>query len=150
MATSLLVDLTAIQVRSGGTGPLTLGAAATASRGTEALQNGGTYSYSVQQNDDFETGQCVYMAGSLTIVRTPRWSSNGNAAINVLAGSIINFTLLAADVLASQQSSVSAVIAAMVSGDADFSALPDEANGDTVPTAGSGQLYLSGGNLKVA
>jgi len=42
-----------------------------------------------------------------------------------------------------------AALAAILSGAITFN-LPDEADGDTIPSPGSGRLYLSGGVLKVA
>jgi hypothetical protein len=38
----------------------------------------------------------------------------------------------------------------VMTGQVAFNGLPEEANGDTIPAAGSGLPYLSGGVLKIA
>lgn len=47
-----------------------------------------------------------------------------------------------------QAASISEILS-ILSGNATF-AIPDEANGDPIPSPGSGQMYLSGGVLKIA
>lgn len=101
MATSTLVDLTAVRVNVGGAGPLVLGAAAQACRGVEALTDGATYSYSIQQGNEYEYGRCIYVAATVTITRDPTGSSNGGSPLAVSAGSIVEFTALSDDLAAS-------------------------------------------------
>lgn len=97
MAASNLVDLVKIQVITLGTGALGLGQPVAMFRGLGALIDGGTYSYSIQHNGDYEYGQGVYSAGGATLTRSPIASSNGNAAIFLTAGAAVTFTALAAD-----------------------------------------------------
>lgn len=167
MGVSTLVDLVKIQVSSSGTGPFVLGAAIPGFRGIEALVDSTIYSYSVQSGANYEVGTGVYSAGTQTLIRTPIFSSNGSATIAFPANVGVSFTALAADfatgggtiplvdalgnstVLAITQRAVTAAIESILGGTAVFS-LPDEANGDAIPAAGSGRLYLSAGVVKVA
>lgn len=167
MGISTLVDLVKIQVLSSGTAPFQLGSAVPGFRGPEALIDGVTYSYSVQSGSNYEAGTGVFVASSQTLVRTPQVSSNGNAAVAFPANTQVSFTALATDfasgsgtvplvdslgtstILAITQRAATAAIEAILNGTAVFS-LPDEANGDPIPSPGSGQLYLSAGVLKIA
>lgn len=170
---SLLPDLVKIQVLSSGTGPFQLGAAATGFRGIEALVDGGNYSYSVQSGAQFELGTCVWNAGSGLLIRTPLVSSNGNAAVAFGANVEVKFVALGqdltppgalpivqvegtgTDVAMSQKATTDSLqaildqITSLLAGGQAFT-LPDEADGDTIPTAGSGLPYLSAGVMKIA
>lgn len=97
MTTPKLVDLVKVVVASGGTGVLTLGAAATAYRGVSALTDNETYSYLIQQGAEFEVGTGIYLASGAHFSRTPEFSSNGNAPITVQVGSAISFVARAED-----------------------------------------------------
>lgn len=167
MGVSTLVDLVKIQVLSSGTGPFELGAAVPGFRGVEALISSAIYSYSVQSGSLYEVGTAVYLADTQTLVRTPVVSSNGNAAVAFPANVQVNFTALASDyatgggsiplvdalgnstVLAITQRAVTAAIQSILEGTAVFD-LPDEADGDSIPSPGSGRMYLSAGVLKIA
>lgn len=94
---STLVDLVKIQCLSSGTGAFSLGPAVPGYRGVEALVDGATYSYSVQQDSRYEVGTGVYLADTQTLVRTPSVSSNGNAAVAFAANAQITFTARAED-----------------------------------------------------
>ena len=97
---STLVDRVKIRSLSSGTGPFQLGPAVPAYRGTEALIDGGTYSYSVEQGATYEVGTAVYLASSGVLVRSPQISSRGGAAVPFGANAEINFTALAGDLTA--------------------------------------------------
>lgn len=97
MALSQLVDLVKITITSTGTGVLTLGAAIPGYRGVEALTDGQTYSYSIQQNGNYEVGQGTYLAAGTQFVRTPEYSSNGGATIDLATGAALVFTARAED-----------------------------------------------------
>jgi hypothetical protein len=98
MTASTLVDLVRIQSATVGTGTITLGGAAPGGfRGTAALVNGATYSYCIQQGNDYEFGQGVYTASGTTFTRVPTASSNGNAAIVLFPGANVDFVVTAAD-----------------------------------------------------
>ena len=171
---STLVDRVKIFVLSSGTGAFQLGAAVPAFRGIEALTDGSTYSYAVENGSSYEAGTGVYLAESGVLVRTPVLSSAGNAAVAFPAGVQIVFTALAQDLIAtggslpivdalgdspvlaiSQHAASVAIEAAMtavasiLNGESTFT-LPDEANGDSIPATGSGLPYLSAGVLKIA
>jgi hypothetical protein len=113
---SSFVDLVKIKVTSFGTGALTLGSAVPGYRGVEVLTNGSTYGYSIQQNDNFEYGTGTYLAATQQLIRTPLGSSNGGTALNLTAGTVVSFVVLAEDLTAiqqqiSQQATVAAAIA---------------------------------------
>lgn len=99
MATSTLVDLVKIYVASVGTGAVTLGSAVPSYRGREALTNGQTYSYSIQQEGTFEYGRGVYLATGHQFVRTPFGSSSGGVALNLQPNAAIAFVVLAEDIV---------------------------------------------------
>lgn len=100
MAASQLVDLVQIYATSAGTGALTLGQAVPGYRGTEALLNGGTYSYSIQQGANYELGTGTYLSTGHEFIRTPEASSNGNAAVDLAANARVSFVALSRDILA--------------------------------------------------
>jgi hypothetical protein len=98
MATpSTLVDNVAVYATSTGTGAIGLGAAVAGYRGIEALTNGQSYSYSIQQDSQWELGRAAYLSASKQLVRAPLYSSNGNAAISLYPNAIVSFVLLAED-----------------------------------------------------
>lgn len=97
---STLVDRVKIFVNSSGTGPFVLGAAVPAFRGVEALQDGATYSYAVENGSNYEAGTCEYVSSLGQLVRTPVISSNGGAAVAFPAGVQVAFTALAQDLIA--------------------------------------------------
>lgn len=120
MAASL-VDLVKINIASTGTGTLTLGTAVAAYRGAEALTNGASYSYTIQQGGAYEVGTGTYLvSGNLKqLTRTVRFSSDGGAAIKLTSGAQVSLTVLAED-LDSVQLSADAIAAAnSVVGQAD-------------------------------
>lgn len=94
---STLVDLTKINITSTGTGALTLGSAATGYRGVEALTNGRSYSYSIQQGANWEIGRGTYLADSQQMTRSVMFSSRGGSAIKLAGGAQVAFTALAED-----------------------------------------------------
>lgn len=97
MTASLLVDGVKIVVNSTGTGALTLGAAVPSFRGIEALTNGSQYSYAIQVDGDFEWGTGTYLQTSQTLTRSPLWSSNGGAPLDLPANAQVSFVALAED-----------------------------------------------------
>lgn len=94
---STLVDRVKIFSESSGSGPFVLGNALPAFRGVEALVDGLTYSYAVENGSDYEAGQCVYVQGANQLLRTPSISSNGGAPVAFPANVAIAFTALAVD-----------------------------------------------------
>lgn len=97
---STLVDRVKIFVESSGTGPFQLGNAVPAFRGSEALIDGLTYSYAVESGSDYEVGQGVYVLAVDQLIRAPTLSSAGGAPVAFPANVTINFTALAADLVA--------------------------------------------------
>lgn len=103
MATSsTLVDRVKIFVESSGTGPFELGNALPAFRGSEVLIDGLTYSYAVENGSDYEAGQGVYVSAVNQLLRAPTISSASGAPVAFPANVALNFTALAADLLAGQ------------------------------------------------
>lgn len=160
MPLSTLVDCTQIYVSSTGTGPLTLGAAVTGFQGREALTDGALYSYRILTGGAaYEFGQGTWVSSTNTLTRTPMGSSDGGAAISVPVNAQVAITVLAEDLrnivygqaaaAAAGAEAAQALIDTLVSGGIAFS-LPDEANGDIIPSPGSGLPYLSAGVLKIA
>lgn len=97
---STLVDRVKIFVESSGTGPFQLGNALPSFRGSEALVDGLTYSYAVESGSDYEVGQGVYVLAVDQLIRAPTLSSNGGAPVSFPANVAVNFTALAADLVA--------------------------------------------------
>lgn len=93
------VDLVRCTVTSSGTGPFTLGNNVTGFFGREKLQDGASYSYSVQQGDNKEVGAGTYIASTNTLTRTVRSSSNGGAPVAFDVGAEVAFTFTAADIV---------------------------------------------------
>jgi hypothetical protein len=94
----MLVDLVKVYATTSGTGTITLGVPVDSFRGTEALQDGATYSYTIQQGSTYEYGRCSYVAASKQITRAPLGSSQGGAAINLQPNAVVTFTALAEDI----------------------------------------------------
>ena len=98
MTTVTFVDLVAVAATSSGTGPFTLGNAVSGFDGVNALVDGATYSYSVQQGANFEQGRGTYVAATRTLTRTVRKSSYGpGVAVGFAQGAQVTFTLSAED-----------------------------------------------------
>lgn len=97
MTNATPVNLVRITVLSTGTGTLSLGPAVSAFRGVEALVDGQTYSYSIQQGANFEYGRGVYGAAGQTLTRGVIGSSYGNAPVNLGPNAICVFPALAED-----------------------------------------------------
>lgn len=97
MPNSTLVNLVRCTILNTGTGTLQLGAALPAFRGVEALTDGDTYSYSIQQGSNFETGQGVYSQSDGTLTRGVIESSAGNAAISLSPNAACTFPALDID-----------------------------------------------------
>lgn len=97
MVNATPVNLVKVTCLSQGTGTLELGPALTAFRGVEALIDGKTYSYSIQQGGNYEYGRGVFAASGNTLTRGVLASSYGNAAIALVANAIVCFPALAED-----------------------------------------------------
>lgn len=97
---STLVDRVKIRCLSSGTGPFQLGPAVPAYRGVEALTDGVTYSYAVEEGANFEAGTGLYLASSQTLVRSPQISSRDGVAVSFGVNAQINFVALAQDIIA--------------------------------------------------
>ncbi len=109
MTASTLVDLVKIAINTTGTGTLTLGSALAAFRGVEALSDGMTYSYSIQQFGNYEIGTGVYSATPSTLTRGVQHSSNGGTAIDLSANAVLTVTVLATDYLAINAAAIASV-----------------------------------------
>ncbi len=90
-------NLCRVQILSTGTGPFLLGPAVPAFRGIEALVDGRTYSYSVQQGAKFEFGRAPFFASGPSLSRAPLGSSNGGLPEDFGPNAILVFTALAED-----------------------------------------------------
>lgn len=97
MPNSTLVDLVKIIITNTGTGTLQLGAPVQAFRGVDALTDGETYSYSIQQGANYEVGQGVYSLADTTLTRGVIVSSYGNTAIPLSPNAVVAFPALAGD-----------------------------------------------------
>ena len=97
---STLVDRVRIRVLSSGNGPFTLGPAVPAYRGIEALTDGSTYSYAVENGATFEAGTGVFIAATQTFIRSPIISSSGGAAVGFPSNVELVFTALSQDLVA--------------------------------------------------
>lgn len=95
---STLVDRVKIFVLSSGTGAFQLGSASPAYRGTEALVDGASYPYAVENGSNYEVGNGTYLSATNTLVRTPTLSSNSGAAVNFPANVEVSFTVLAENI----------------------------------------------------
>jgi len=91
------VNLVRVACLSQGTGAFALGPALPAFRGMEALVDGETYSYSVQQGSNFEAGRGVYSSGTGTLTRGVVTSSYGNGPVAFGPGAVVVFPALAED-----------------------------------------------------
>jgi len=99
---STLVDLTKVLVTNASDVAFTLGAASFGYRGTESLTDGSTYSYSIQQDGDYETGTGIWVAATGQLTRVPRYSSNGGGAVSFTGTFEISFVASASDLTALQ------------------------------------------------
>lgn len=97
-----LVDLVKINITSTGTGALKLGNAVTGFRGVEALLNGRDYSYSIQQEANWEVGRGTWLEASSQMVRQVLFSSNGGMPISLKVGAQVSFVALSQDILLAQ------------------------------------------------
>lgn len=98
---STLVDRVKITINSSGTGPFDLGPALPAFRGVEALLDGQTYSYAVENGSVFEYGTGVYVQAAGQLLRSPINSSRGWGALELIpSGTPLAFTALAQDLIA--------------------------------------------------
>ena len=84
-----LVNLCQLTTATTGTGTITLGAASSGYRGTSALTNGTTYSYSIIDGTNYELGQGAYTSSGTTLARGPVQSSSANAAITLSGTAIV-------------------------------------------------------------
>lgn len=91
------VNLVRVTCLSTGTVALQLGPALSAFRGVEALIDGYTYSYAIQQGGNYEFGRGIWTASLGTLSRGVIGSSYGNSPIPLLANAIIVFPALAED-----------------------------------------------------
>lgn len=97
MTVNTLVDLVKVYATNTGTGAFHLGAALPSFRGVEALVDGATYGYSIQQGAKYEYGTGVYSFSSGTMSRGVLGSSSGGAPISLGSNAIINFPALSMD-----------------------------------------------------
>jgi hypothetical protein len=98
MVAPTLVDLVKVLASTTGTGPITLGSNVPAFRGVEALVDGNTYSYSIQQEDNYEYGNGVYSSAGNVLTRGVEASSYGGSPIPLRVGAVVTFVALAASV----------------------------------------------------
>lgn len=98
MTTSTQVDLVEFFTNTVGTSsPLAIGAATDGHRGSEAMVDGATYSYSIGQLGSYEVGRGIYSEGNQTITRGVLLSSNNDNPIAIQSGATISIVLLAED-----------------------------------------------------
>jgi hypothetical protein len=93
----MLVNLVKINVLSTGANQLLLGGAVPSFRGVEALIDGATYSYSIQQGANYEFGRGVYSLGGQSLTRAVVGSSRSNTPLVLSANAVVTFTALAED-----------------------------------------------------
>lgn len=98
MARSTLVDLVKVLTTTTGVGPLILDTAVPSFRGVEALIDGSTYSYSIQQGANYEFGTGLYSALDLSLTRGVLGSSYGDAPLPLIVGATVTFVALGRDV----------------------------------------------------
>jgi hypothetical protein len=99
MADVTLVDLVKITASTTGTGAVTLGSPVPGYRGVEALLDGAVYSYSIQQEFEYEVGTGTFLEAGRQFVRSPTLSSDGGTAINLQPNATIAFVATAQDIL---------------------------------------------------
>jgi hypothetical protein len=92
------VDLVQIVATSSGAGPFALGPAVTGFDGKDALVDGASYSYSVQQNANWEVGKGTFVASTGTLTRAVLKSSNGGAPVAFDVNAVVSFTFTAEDI----------------------------------------------------
>jgi len=91
------VNLVRVSSLSAGTGTFQLGPALAAFQGVEALVDGETYSYSCQQNSNFEYGRGVFNAAGGTLTRGVLASSYGATPVDFGPNLVVVFPALAED-----------------------------------------------------
>lgn len=91
-------NLVGVTITSNGTGTFSLGPAATGYFGTSFLVDGGTYSYSVQQDSNVECGFGTYVASTNTLTRNVVDSTNANQPVDFSVGAVVAFTFLKEDI----------------------------------------------------
>ena len=127
---STLVDRVKVFTTSSGTGPFTLGAAAEAFRGVEALTGGLIYSYAAENGADFEVGQGQYVAETTQLIRTPFESSLGaGALVPFPANTPVAFTALASDLSGTGSATAAAASANAAAASAGVATAAAEAAG---------------------
>jgi hypothetical protein len=109
MTVGILADRAGMTSSTTGTGTLTLSGALGAavvntcsyqSFATAGITNGQTVSYLIlDANGDWEVGRGVYTSSGTTLSRSPLYSSNGGAAINLSGSEQIFITALAEDLV---------------------------------------------------
>lgn len=125
---STLVDRVKVFTTSSGTGPFTLGAAAEAFRGVEALTGGLIYSYAAENGADFEVGQGQYVAETTQLIRTPFESSLGaGALVPFPANTPVAFTALASDLSGTGSATAAAASANAAAASAGVATAAEEA-----------------------
>jgi hypothetical protein len=145
--TSTLVDLVKINCTSSGTGPFVLGGAVTGYRGVEALTNGKSYSYSVQQGALYEVGRGTYLSSTRTLVRSPLFSSRGGAPINFSVNAQVSFVAVAEDLDAVNISADAVAAAAAAAASASNAAASAAAAVNLTPTV---DLFANIGSHTIA
>ena len=95
------VDLVQVYATSSGPGPFALGAAVPGFDGVGALVNGASYSYSVQQGNNYEVGMGTYVLSTGTLTRLVLKSSNGGSPVAFDVNAQVSFTFTAEDMASS-------------------------------------------------
>jgi hypothetical protein len=145
MAASTFVNLVRVYSNSAGTGPLVLGLAEPGFRGTEALTDGATYSYTFQIGVDnrtpgstaYETGRGVWDAATSTLTRAVVESSLAGQPVGVLMNTPIAITVLAQDFAATDQAALAAAVLEAQQSATDADADAAAAAGSATSAAGS-------------
>ena len=94
------VDLVQVYATSSGPGPFALGAAVPGFDGVGALTNGASYSYSVQQGNNYEVGVGTYVLSTNSLTRVVLKSSNGGSPAAFDVNAEVCFTFTAEDIAA--------------------------------------------------
>jgi hypothetical protein len=94
------VDLVQVYATSSGPGPFALGAAVPGFDGVGALIDGASYSYSVQQGNNYEVGVGTYVLSTGTLTRLVLKSSNGGSPVAFDVNAQVSFTFTAEDIAA--------------------------------------------------
>jgi hypothetical protein len=113
---------------------LQLGSAVDGYRGVEALKSGGTYSYSIQQDSQFEVGRGTYLGGAKRLTRGPISSSNGGTSIDLGPNTQVSIVALSDDISGLVQSTITPIVQAGIEVAGIF---PDQATGLSATSSGS-------------